>query len=79
MPPVLDWLRRLLANFLIAGVRTYQVCLRPILPTVCRFHPSCSQYFILAVTKYGPLHGACKGVGRICRCNPWSVGGYDPP
>jgi putative membrane protein insertion efficiency factor len=49
------------------------------LPAVCRFHPSCSEYFIEAVQKYGPLRGAYRGVKRICRCNPWTVGGYDPP
>jgi len=69
----------LLSNFLIAGVRAYQLALRPLLPTVCRFTPSCSEYFILAVRKYGPWHGAWKGAGRICRCNPWHQGGYDPP
>jgi putative membrane protein insertion efficiency factor len=72
-------LRTLLANFLIALVRFYQIVLRPILPSVCRFTPSCSEYFILAVRKYGPVRGACKGVGRICRCHPWHPGGYDPP
>jgi putative membrane protein insertion efficiency factor len=71
--------RWLLATFLILGVRFYQVVLRPVLPAVCRFQPSCSEYFILAVRKYGPVRGACKGVGRICRCNPWNPGGYDPP
>ncbi len=65
--------------FLIAGVRCYQICLRPILPTLCRFQPSCSEYMILAVQKYGPVRGACRGVWRICRCNPWTRGGYDPP
>jgi putative membrane protein insertion efficiency factor len=68
-----------LATMLIAGVRFYQVCLRPILPSVCRFQPSCSEYFILAVRKYGPLRGAWKGTGRICRCHPFARGGYDPP
>lgn len=69
----------LLAISLIAAVRSYQTCLRPILPSVCRFEPSCSEYFILAVQKHGPLRGAWKGVGRLCRCNPWQRGGYDPP
>lgn len=64
---------------LIGGVRFYQFCLRPVLPAVCRFEPSCSEYFIQAVHKYGPLRGTCKGVGRICRCNPWNPGGLDPP
>jgi putative membrane protein insertion efficiency factor len=71
--------RRLLTTFLIAGVRFYQVSLRTVLPAVCRFEPSCSEYFIAAVNKYGPVRGACKGFGRICRCGPWSAGGFDPP
>ena len=68
-----------LTTFLIGGVRFYQACLRPMLPAVCRFHPSCSEYMILAVRKHGPVRGACKGMWRLCRCNPWSAGGYDPP
>lgn len=72
-------MRGFFSAFLIAGVRCYQACLRPILPAVCRFEPSCSEYFIAAVHKYGPVHGAYRGVKRICRCNPWSAGGYDPP
>ena len=71
--------RSLLEAVLIGMVRAYQTVLRPILPSVCRFEPSCSEYFIQAVRKYGPVRGACKGVGRICRCNPWNRGGYDPP
>lgn len=69
----------LLRQVLVAGVRLYQVLLRPLLPPLCRFHPSCSEYFIEAVNKYGPVRGACKGAWRICRCNPWNRGGYDPP
>ena len=72
-------LRYVATEVLVLAVRFYQVCLRPIFPSVCRFYPSCSQYFILAVRKYGPLRGACKGVGRLCRCNPWGGSGYDPP
>jgi putative membrane protein insertion efficiency factor len=68
-----------LAAFLIAGVRCYQLLLRPMLPPLCKFTPSCSEYFILSVNKDGPVKGACKGVWRICRCNPWTRGGYDPP
>ena len=68
-----------LTAFLIGGVRFYQTCLRPLLPAACRFYPSCSEYFILAVRKYGPWRGAYRGMKRICRCNPWTTGGYDPP
>lgn len=76
---LVQMLRSGLSFVLILGVRFYQVCLRPLLPAVCRFTPSCSEYFILAVRKYGPVWGACKGVARICRCHPWHPGGYDPP
>jgi putative membrane protein insertion efficiency factor len=79
MSRLLDGLSRLLSALLVACVRVYQYCLRPVFPAVCRFSPSCSEYFILAVGKYGPVRGACKGLGRICRCHPWHPGGYDPP
>ncbi len=69
----------LLSAFLISGVRCYQIVLSPLLPRVCRFYPSCSEYFILAVKQHGPVRGACKGVWRVCRCNPFNRGGYDPP
>ncbi len=72
----LSWV---LTAFLIGGVRFYQICLRPILPPMCKFYPSCSEYFIAAVRKYGPVCGACRGAWRICRCNPFNRGGFDPP
>ncbi|HJZ58669.1 MAG TPA: membrane protein insertion efficiency factor YidD [Gemmataceae bacterium] len=64
---------------MILCVRAYQKLIRPVLPPMCRFEPGCSEYFILAVKKYGPVVGAAKGAWRICRCNPWCQGGYDPP
>ena len=45
----------------------------------CRFEPSCSAYFIGAVKKYGAIRGVWRGIWRICRCNPWNPGGFDPP
>ena len=68
-----------LSAVLVAGVRGYQYLIRPLLPPLCRFTPGCSEYFILAVRKYGPVKGAAKGVWRICRCNPFCQGGFDPP
>jgi putative membrane protein insertion efficiency factor len=68
-----------LSGLLILLVRGYQYLIRPLLPPTCRFVPGCSEYFILAVRKYGPLKGAAKGVWRVCRCNPLCTGGYDPP
>lgn len=67
------------ASFLIAGVRFYQLFIGPMLGKHCRYEPSCSNYFILAVKKYGAMRGSLKGVLRICRCHPWHPGGYDPP
>ena len=64
---------------LILPVRFYQIVLGPMMPKVCRYHPSCSEYFIEAVHKHGACVGCAKGVWRICRCGPWTPGGYDPP
>ncbi len=69
----------ILQVILISLVRGYQAIFRPILPAVCKFSPSCSEYFIGAVNKHGPIFGAWLGLKRICRCNPWNKGGYDPP
>ncbi len=60
-------------------IRTYQRLLSPLLGNVCRFYPSCSNYTIGAIEKYGLLRGIWKGTKRICRCHPWNPGGYDPP
>ena len=64
---------------LILLVRVYQLTLSPLLGRCCRFQPSCSQYFIEAVQKYGAIRGAWRGLCRICRCHPFRPGGYDPP
>ncbi len=69
----------ILSAILILPVRFYQVVLGPMLPKVCRYYPSCSEYFIEAVKKDGPCKGCVKGLWRICRCGPWTSGGYDPP
>jgi putative membrane protein insertion efficiency factor len=68
-----------LSAVLIGMVYAYRALIRPLLPPLCRFEPSCSEYMIQAVKKYGPLSGACRGAWRICRCNPFCQGGYDPP
>jgi uncharacterized protein len=70
---------RLAGMSLIALVRLYQVTLSPWLGSACRFQPTCSNYMIGAVQKYGALCGGWRGVLRICRCHPFRPGGYDPP
>jgi uncharacterized protein len=66
-------------RLLIAAARFYQMTLSHLFGWHCRFRPTCSQYFIEAVRKYGALKGTARGLWRICRCNPWNRGGYDPP
>ena len=70
---------RLPALAIIALVRVYQFTLSPIFGRQCRFQPTCSNYMIQAVEKYGAWRGAWKGIWRIIRCNPFCRGGYDPP
>jgi putative membrane protein insertion efficiency factor len=70
---------RLPALTIIALVRVYQFTLSPIFGRYCRFQPTCSNYMIQAVEKYGALRGAAMGIWRILRCHPFCRGGYDPP
>jgi putative membrane protein insertion efficiency factor len=59
-------------------VKIYQLAISPYLPAACRYHPTCSAYFIEAVEKYGPIKGSWLGIKRIGRCHPWGGNGYDP-
>lgn len=76
---MLKWLADVPSHLLIAAVRFYQLGIGPFFAKRCRFEPSCSNYFIQAVRKYGAVVGAWKGVLRILRCHPFCAGGYDPP
>ena len=64
---------------LIALVRCYQTFVSPLIGRTCRFAPTCSNYFIQAVQKYGAISGTLRGIWRIGRCHPLHRGGYDPP
>ncbi|MGI6345431.1 MAG: membrane protein insertion efficiency factor YidD [Bacillota bacterium] len=64
-----------LAVFLI---RVYRRWISPLLGPSCRFYPTCSEYMIQALEKYGFFRGGWLGVRRILRCHPFSPGGYDP-
>jgi putative membrane protein insertion efficiency factor len=62
----------------IGLVRLYQLLVSPLLaPGTCKYHPSCSQYAIDAMRKYGFVRGSAKAGWRLLRCNPWSRGGVD--
>lgn len=59
-------------------IRIYQKTISPLFPPSCRFYPTCSEYAIQALTKYGIIKGTIKSVWRILRCNPFNKGGFDP-
>ena len=63
---------------MIGLIRFYQKCISPFLPNVCRYHPSCSEYFIQALQIHGIIKGTYIGTKRILRCHPWGGSGYDP-
>ena len=67
------------ATLLIGAARVYQWTLSPLVGRQCRFEPTCSNYFIGAVRKYGAVRGAWRGVKRIGRCHPFHPGGVDLP
>jgi len=60
-------------------IRFYQKFISPLTPGSCRYYPTCSNYAILAIEKYGFLKGSLKAFYRILRCNPFSKGGIDYP
>ena len=59
-------------------IKLYQNTVSKVLPSVCRFQPTCSQYALEAIRKYGFARGSWLATKRIIRCNPLSEGGYDP-
>ncbi|MGI5172688.1 membrane protein insertion efficiency factor YidD [Treponema sp. OMZ 840] len=70
--------KKLCQNFFIGLIRFYQICLSPLFPPSCRFYPTCSNYALGVIRKYGAVKGLFLAVKRILRCNPYCKGGYDP-
>ena len=66
------------ARFLIRMVKFYQRYISPSMGDNCKFRPTCSDYMIGCLEKYGVIRGLPRGIWRILRCNPFSKGGYDP-
>ncbi len=59
-------------------IRGYQLLISPMLGERCKYYPSCSEYALQAITKFGILRGLVLATWRLLRCNPWSLGGVDP-
>ena len=65
-------------NGLLLLIHGYRTFISPLLPPTCRFQPTCSQYALTAVERFGLVKGSMLTLRRICRCHPFSPGGYDP-
>ncbi|MBN1781787.1 membrane protein insertion efficiency factor YidD [bacterium] len=63
---------------LIGLLKFYQRTISPFLPRACRFYPTCSDYAIQAIDKYGVMRGSFLSLRRLFRCHPFHPGGYDP-
>ncbi len=65
-------------ELLMAALRLYQRWISPMLPSACRFHPTCSMYMLEAVERYGSVRGVWLGLKRLVKCHPLHRGGFDP-
>ena len=65
-------------SLLLAMIRFYQIAISPMLGQRCRFFPSCSEYAVEAIQKYGAGRGLRLTLARLSRCHPWNPGGFDP-
>ena len=71
-------IREIIISPFILLVKIYQRAISPLLPNVCRYTPTCSQYMVEALHKYGLVKGGLMGLKRILSCNPWGGHGHDP-
>ncbi|HIU55206.1 MAG TPA: membrane protein insertion efficiency factor YidD [Candidatus Gallibacteroides avistercoris] len=69
---------RIVTFLLLLPIHFYRYCLSPLKPPTCRFVPTCSEYAVQAIRKYGPIKGSWLALKRLCRCHPWGGSGYDP-
>lgn len=76
--PAAGSLGRIFTRLLATLVRGYQLFISPVLPSACRFHPTCSEYMRQAIIAHGPFRGVALGLMRLGKCHPWHDGGVDP-
>jgi putative membrane protein insertion efficiency factor len=63
---------------IVRALWLYKFSISPLLPSACRFHPTCSEYMCQAVQHYGAAKGVWMGLRRLARCHPFHAGGFDP-
>lgn len=71
-------LKNILSKILLLPIYFYKYSISPMLPPSCRYTPTCSQYAIEAIKKYGPFKGLWLAINRLSRCHPWGGHGFDP-
>ncbi len=71
-------MKKILRKIFIFPVLVYQYAISPLLPSSCRYTPTCSEYTKQAILKHGILKGGWLGIKRISKCHPWGGQGYDP-
>ena len=69
---------RILKTLIIAAIKGYKILISPFTIRSCRYYPTCSEYAIEAIDRYGVVKGMLLGLKRILRCHPFSQGGFDP-
>jgi len=75
---IIDILKTLIGGLFVLLIKIYQNLLSPLLGAQCRYTPTCSQYGVEAIKKYGAFKGGWLTLKRIGRCNPWGGHGHDP-
>ncbi|MBP1638874.1 MAG: hypothetical protein H6Q17_457 [Bacteroidetes bacterium] len=71
-------MKKIVSWIVLLPIYFYRYCISPLKPPTCRFVPTCSEYAVEAIHKYGPLKGIYLAIKRIARCHPWGGHGYDP-
>ncbi|MCR4964467.1 MAG: membrane protein insertion efficiency factor YidD [Bacteroidales bacterium] len=78
MKKVIAAISKAIGSVMIFFIKIYQWTLSPLIGRACRYTPTCSNYGIEAIRKYGPIKGGWLTLKRILSCNPWGGSGYDP-
>ncbi|MDA7810548.1 membrane protein insertion efficiency factor YidD [Flavobacteriaceae bacterium] len=71
-------MRRIIVYPFLLIIKFYQIIISPLLPSTCRYSPTCSEYTKLSLIKYGIIKGSILSFKRIIKCNPWGGKGFDP-
>ena len=75
---IMQQIKKIGIILMLIPIYFYKYCISPLTPASCRFMPTCSEYALQAIKKYGPFKGGYLAIRRILRCHPWGGHGFDP-